>query len=91
MNRSKLMQKIEELSMNALPAMQTQIYDGWVIRFADGYTKRANSINPIAGAGMTTEKAAAVLVIGSLIALIAIRRGFRGVSVSGMSGGLVRG
>ncbi|MGG4265650.1 GNAT family N-acetyltransferase [Peribacillus simplex] len=47
MNRSKLMQKIEELSMNALPAMQTQIYDGWVIRFADGYTKRANSINPI--------------------------------------------
>ncbi|MFP3509610.1 GNAT family N-acetyltransferase [Peribacillus sp. SIMBA_075] len=47
MNRSKLMQKIEELSMNALPALQTQIYDGWVIRFADGYTKRANSINPI--------------------------------------------
>jgi hypothetical protein len=50
----------------------------------------ANSINPIPGGGMTTEKAAAALVIGSLIALIAIRRGFRGVSVSGMTGGMVR-
>ncbi|MGG3559584.1 GNAT family N-acetyltransferase [Peribacillus frigoritolerans] len=47
MDQSKWIQKIEELSLNALPAMQTQIYDGWVIRFADGYTKRANSITPI--------------------------------------------
>ncbi|CAH0129725.1 hypothetical protein SRABI96_00203 [Peribacillus sp. Bi96] len=47
MDKSKLIQKIEKLSMNALPALQTQIYDGWVLRFADGYTKRANSINPI--------------------------------------------
>ncbi|MFF2458658.1 GNAT family N-acetyltransferase [Peribacillus simplex] len=47
MDQSKLIQKIEELSLNALPAMQTQIYDGWVIRFADGYMKRANSIAPI--------------------------------------------
>jgi len=43
----QLIQKIEELSMNALPALQTTVYDGWVLRFADGYTKRANSINPI--------------------------------------------
>lgn len=47
MNRSKQMREIEELSMNALPALQMQIYDGWILRFADGYTKRANSINPI--------------------------------------------
>ncbi|MDQ7864919.1 hypothetical protein RCO48_38815 [Peribacillus frigoritolerans] len=33
MDQSKWIQKIEELSLNALPAMQTQIYDGWVIRF----------------------------------------------------------
>lgn len=37
----------EELSMNAWPALQTKLYDGWVMRFAEGYTKRANSINPI--------------------------------------------
>lgn len=38
---------IEELSMNAWPSLQTKLYDGWVLRFADGYTKRSNSINPI--------------------------------------------
>jgi ribosomal protein S18 acetylase RimI-like enzyme len=38
---------IEELSINAWPSLQTMLYDGWVLRFADGYTRRANSINPI--------------------------------------------
>lgn len=47
MTKKKIIQKIEELSMNALPAIQTNVYDGWILRFADGYTKRANSINPI--------------------------------------------
>ena len=47
MTKKELIQKIEELSMNALPAIQTNVYDGWILRFADGYTKRANSINPI--------------------------------------------
>ncbi len=27
---------IEELSMNAWPALQTKLFDGWVLRFADG-------------------------------------------------------
>ncbi|TYP73993.1 GNAT family N-acetyltransferase [Paenibacillus methanolicus] len=40
---------IEELSLNNWPALSTVLYDGWVLRFAEGYTKRANSVSPIYG------------------------------------------
>ena len=30
----------------ARPSLESIEYDGWVLRFADGYTKRANSVNP---------------------------------------------
>ena len=33
--------------MNAWPALETMVYDGWVLRFANGYTRRANSVNPV--------------------------------------------
>jgi len=36
----------EELSLNALPASQTQFYDGWILRFTPGSGyNRANSVN----------------------------------------------
>jgi hypothetical protein len=38
---------IEERCLNACPPMQQVLYDGWVIRLADGYTRRANSVSPI--------------------------------------------
>jgi N-acetylglutamate synthase len=38
---------IEEMSLSAWPALQTILYDGWVVRFAEGYTKRSNSVNPL--------------------------------------------
>lgn len=37
--------EIEELSLNALPSLNTIFLDGWVLRLANGYTKRANSVN----------------------------------------------
>ena len=37
----------EELSMNAWPSLKTHMYDGWVLRYANRYTKRANSVYPL--------------------------------------------
>ena len=39
--------KLEEIALNAWPALETIQYDGWIIRFANGVTKRSNSVNPI--------------------------------------------
>ncbi len=38
---------LEELALTTWPALQQWLYDGWVIRFAGGHTRRANSVNPI--------------------------------------------
>ena len=44
-----MIRHLEELSLNAWASIQTVIYDGWLIRFSNGYTKRANSVNPLYG------------------------------------------
>jgi len=37
--------RVEEVCMNAWPALQEIHYDGWLIRLADGQTRRTNSVN----------------------------------------------
>ncbi|MGC9366579.1 MAG: GNAT family N-acetyltransferase [bacterium] len=46
-NPAGLIRSVEQLSFNAQPCFLTIHYDGWILRIADGYTRRANSINPI--------------------------------------------
>ncbi len=42
-----LIRSLESRSMTAWPAFQTLIDDGWVQRFAGGYSGRANSVYPL--------------------------------------------
>lgn len=42
--------------------------------------------HPVKGGGFSTEHATGAIVIGAVLVLILIRRGFRGVSVPGVGG-----
>ena len=42
---SALAGRVEEVCLNAWPAPQELHYDGWLIRLADGQTRRSNSVN----------------------------------------------
>ncbi len=39
--------QVEETCMNAWPALKEVFYDGWLIRLANGATRRTNSVNVI--------------------------------------------
>jgi N-acetylglutamate synthase len=45
MDTPKLNALVEETCMNAWPALKEVFYDGWLIRLADGATRRTNSVN----------------------------------------------
>jgi ribosomal protein S18 acetylase RimI-like enzyme len=47
MDTPKLHTLVEETCMNAWPALKQVQYDGWLIRLADGTTRRTNSVNVI--------------------------------------------
>lgn len=42
-----MIQRIEELSMNAIPSLSTTFHKGWIIRRSENLSKRANSVYPL--------------------------------------------
>src|SRR3712207_1745591 len=47
MSDPALVQALETRLVNAWPSLETQLVDGWIVRFAKGYSKRANSASPL--------------------------------------------
>ena len=47
--------QLEECALGAWPATGTIYHDGWVLRFAGGYTRRANSVQPLYPAALALD------------------------------------
>ena len=47
MSGATLVSALESRLVNAWPSFESQIAEGWLIRFAKGYSKRANAATPI--------------------------------------------
>jgi len=39
--------KAEQACLNAWPALHNVVYNDWIVRFSEGLTRRANSVNPL--------------------------------------------
>lgn len=58
-HKFNLIRQLEEISGNGWTAPHQQMYDGWLVRYANGYTRRANSVYPLYRGNMSlTDKIA---------------------------------
>lgn len=51
-----MIKTIEDLSLNAWPSHQIQLYDGWILRFSYFYTHRTNSVEQIGTSTLPLEE-----------------------------------
>lgn len=56
MTEPTVIQHIEELSMNAFPALRSVHDDGWVLQFGNGYPRRVNAVYPLYAGSKTLEE-----------------------------------
>src|ERR1700736_6555499 len=54
MTTNDLAWKAEQACLNAWPALHNVVYDDWIIRFSEGLTRRANSVNPLRATARAT-------------------------------------
>ncbi len=53
---TKSIRELEHISLRAWASLETEIYDGWLLRFARGYTGRANSVQALDSSSLPLEE-----------------------------------
>jgi len=48
--------RLEEVSFNSWPSLRSLQYDGWILRAANGFTDRCNSVWPLYGSNLKLEE-----------------------------------
>lgn len=51
-----LVRTLEEAALHASPTLETRFYDGWLLRYANGYTRGANAVYPMYGSTLELDE-----------------------------------